>query len=127
MPSARTRLGARGEASAATDLQERGYQVLGRNYRTRYGEVDLVARDGESIVFVEVRTRRSSAYGLPEESVTARKTQRLVVVAQQYLQEHGLELVPWRVDLVAVSIEGDRTTLEHIRGIAVEEPGPRGM
>ena len=72
MPSARSRLGAQGERIAAAHLETCGLVVSERNYRTRYGEIDLIARDGEQIVFTEVRTRRSTAYGTPEESLTPR-------------------------------------------------------
>ena len=122
MPSPRTRLGDWGERHAEAHLAAQGMRVLDRNFRTRYGEVDLVARDGEEIVFVEVRTRRSRSYGTPEESVTAAKRRRLALAAQQYLQERGLDGQPWRVDLVAVHLSGDTPSVNHLRGIEVEEP-----
>ena len=73
-----------------------------------------MARDGETVVFVEVRTRRSRSYGAPEESITAAKARRLIATAETYLQEHDLGGDPWRIDLVAVEqVQGQR----HIRHI----------
>ena len=102
---------------AARYLEAHGYHILTRNFRTRYGEVDLVARHDDAIVFVEVRTRRGHAFGTPEESVTARKRQRLVAAAQQYLQDHTLEHLPWRVDLVSISLGSPEASVSHLQGI----------
>ena len=107
MPSPRSRLGAQGERIAAAHLDSRGLVAEARNYRTRFGEIDIVARDGEETVFVEVRTKRSAAYGTPEESLTLRKQARLVKAAQEYLAERGRANSPWRVDLVAITLQSD--------------------
>ena len=119
MPSERTRLGNQGEEMAAQYLLAEGLEVLERNFRTRYGEVDLVARDGPAIVFVEVRTRRSATFGTPEESVTVRKRQKVVLAAQQYLQDHGLDQAEWRVDVVAIRLGGSEPTINHVQGIEI--------
>ena len=105
-------------------LEARGYQIVDRNFMTRYGEVDLVARHDSSIVFVEVLTRRSHAAGRPEESLTHRKKQRLVAAAQQYLQDHGLEHLPWRIDLVAILARGGGTKVTHHLDIVTEQATP---
>lgn len=97
----RQRTGQRGEAVARAFLERRGYQVIATNYRSPWGEVDIVARDGPTLAFVEVKARRSTSFGSAVEAVTARKAQRLVATAQHYLAERGLD-VPWRVDLVAI-------------------------
>ena len=107
MPSPRSRLGTQGERIAAAHLESLGLVIETRNYRTRFGEVDIVARDGEETVFVEVRTKRSTAYGTPEESLTPRKQARLVKAAEQYLAERGLAGTSWRVDLVAITLQPD--------------------
>ena len=107
MPSARSRLGAQGERIAAAHLESLGLVIEERNYRTRFGEIDLVAQDGTETVFVEVRTKRSTAYGTPEESITLRKQARLVRTAEQYLAEHGRAGSSWRVDLVAITLQPD--------------------
>ena len=98
-------LGRKGEEAAARHLASLGYTIRARNVRTPYGEVDLIAVRGESTVFVEVKTRRSRTYGLPEEGVTARKRRRLTASAQYYLQDHGLSATPWRIDVVAVECD----------------------
>ena len=102
MQSDKKRLGAWGERAAADHLERLGYAILGRNYRCPIGEIDIVARHGEHLVFVEVRTRRSHALGTPEESITPSKRQRLIDLAQTYLQGHELTASPWRIDIVAV-------------------------
>ena len=122
MPSPRSKLGAQGERIAAAHLESLGLVIEMRNYRTRFGEIDLVARDGEETVFVEVRTKRSAAYGTPEESLTRRKQARLVKAAQGYLAEHGRANAPWRVDLVAITLQSDGPAhIAHIES-AVEAP-----
>jgi putative endonuclease len=120
MPTARTHLGTKGEDIAAAYLQQQGHLLLERNFRTRYGEVDLVTRHGDAIVFVEVRTRRTATYGTPEESVTARKGQRLVLAAQQYLQDNSMEQAHWRIDLVSVRMQGGQPKVTHLHNVVSE-------
>lgn len=100
----RLRLGQRGEQLAARHLAACGYQILAHNYRWRAGEIDLVARHNATLVFVEVRTRSSTTFGVPEESLTPRKRRHLITTAQHYLQAHALEEVNWRIDFVAVEL-----------------------
>ena len=97
-------LGRHGEEMAARHLAAKGYQVIARNWRCEVGEIDLVARDGEDLAFVEVRTRRGRALGSPEESITAAKQARLVDLAEAYVQA---EAWPggWRIDVVAVEMD----------------------
>lgn len=101
----RRRLGQWGENYAASHLEANGYHIIERNWRCREGEVDLVARDGETLVFVEVKTRRGDAYGTPEEALTPRKAEKLLALGQQYVYEHALDNVNWRIDLVAVELD----------------------
>ena len=98
-------------------LQELGYTILDTNYRCRWGEVDIVAHDGDDIVFVEVRTRSSAQFGTPEESITGAKTQRLVATAQEYLQSKQLDSTNWRIDLVAVRMRsnGQLQCIDHLK------------
>jgi putative endonuclease len=105
-PSSRQRTGARGEDLAAVALQERGYSLLVRNYRCTSGEIDIVAMDGETLVFVEVRTRRSDAYGTPEESLTAAKRARMIACAESYVQANPFD-GNRRIDVVAVELATD--------------------
>jgi putative endonuclease len=103
MRGARKRLGQRGEELAAAQLEKRGYVVRERNWRCPAGEIDIVAQDGDCLVFVEVRTRRGREYGTPEESVTPAKQAKLVELAQTYLQEFDWD-GDWRIDVVAVEM-----------------------
>ena len=105
MTTPRSRLGHWGESHARRYLEGKGYTVSATNYRCRWGEVDIVAQHGEEIVFIEVRTRRGVAFGTPEESVTATKSQRLAATAQHYLENSGLEQSQWRVDLVSIHLD----------------------
>lgn len=107
MSLARVRLGQRGEQLAAERLAALGYDIVERNYRCPYGELDLVARQGETWVFVEVRTRRGARFGTPEESFTPRKRAHLIGAAQHYLQAHALGEESWRIDAVAVALSAD--------------------
>lgn len=116
MADDRKALGKWGEGLAARYLEEQGYQIVARNWRTRQGELDLVAQAGEMLVFVEVKTRRGRAAGTPEEGVTQRKGRQLLELAQAYLLAHELEDVEWRIDVVAVELDGHGRLLrcEHI-------------
>jgi putative endonuclease len=99
-------LGRRGEDIAVAYLRRQGYRVLDRNWRCPAGELDVVAREGETLAFVEVRTRRGERFGTPEESITPAKGAKLLELAKTYLQEGGLTDQNWRIDVVAVELEG---------------------
>ncbi len=101
----RQKLGQRGEEIAAGYLQAEGYIILARNWRCPVGELDIVAREGETLVFVEVRTRRGNRFGTAEESITPAKQAKLVELAQTYLQEACLTDQNWRIDVMAVDID----------------------
>ena len=100
----RKRLGNAGERLAAERLRQAGYVVRALNYRCRAGEIDIVAEEAGDLVFVEVKTRRGDAYGLPEEAVTPAKQRKLIAAAQTYLEAHGCADASWRVDVVAVAL-----------------------
>jgi putative endonuclease len=112
----RKQLGRWGEDLAANHLTSAGCTILARNWRTRHGEIDIIARDGESIAFVEVKTRRGTQFGLPEEALTPAKATRLTKLAQAYISEHELYETDWRIDLIAVQLDsrGRLLRLEHI-------------
>lgn len=97
-------LGRHGEDLAARHLAARGYDIIARNWRCEVGEIDLVARDGAGLVFVEVRTRRGRALGSPEESITAAKQARLIDLAEAYVQAEHWD-GSWRIDVVAVEMD----------------------
>ena len=115
-PAPRQRLGRWGEGVAATHLTALGYTIVARNWRCAAGEIDLVARDGETLVFVEVKTRRGRAYGAPEEALTPRKAQKLLQLGAHYCDAHELSDVNWRIDLVAIELDARGLLLrcEHI-------------
>jgi len=110
-------LGNRGERLAAKFLRRQGLRILARQYSSPMGEIDLVALDGESIVFVEVKTRRSEAAGHPAEAVTLEKQKRLTRTALSYLKRYGLLERRARFDVVAIlwSQEDSRPRVEHFR------------
>jgi len=98
----RISLGARGEDLAVAHLRRHGWNVLQRNYRLRSGEIDIIARDGETLVFVEVKTRRSLRFGAPAAAVTPRKQARLGRLAQEYLARNKLGETASRFDVISV-------------------------
>lgn len=96
-------LGSVGESLACRELQRRGYAILAKRYRSRFGEIDLIARDGETIAFVEVKARTSAAFGHPAEAVTWQKQRRLGLAALDYLVRCGLEGSHCRFDIVSIT------------------------
>ncbi len=108
MAEARKRTGDLGEKLARQYLARNGYEILEQNYRCSIGEIDIVARDGNSLTFVEVRTKRSKQFGTPEESVTPAKQAKLIELAQTYLQKHEITSEDWRIDVVAVELKKDK-------------------
>lgn len=99
-------LGKRGEEIAVHELERRGYAILARRYRTRYGEIDIVARDAETTVFVEVKARATCEFGTAAEAVTPWKQRRLARMASDYIARHGLDRRPCRFDVVAIDDAG---------------------
>lgn len=93
--------GAWGETQAAAYLEKHGLQILARNYRTSKGELDIIARDGDALVFIEVKTRKNLDFGYPEEAVTPTKIGHLLEAAESYLLGH-LEEQSWRLDVIAI-------------------------
>lgn len=112
----RKEIGAIGEKLAADYLKKRGYKIIQRNFRCREGEIDIIAQKGEYLVFVEVRTKRNNAFGTPEESVNLSKREKLISLANAYLQ--ACDKLPdfWRIDVVAVELGPNNrvSRLEHI-------------
>jgi putative endonuclease len=95
-------IGKWGEGVAEQFLQQKGYEILQRNVRSSYGELDIVARCGAMIVFVEVKTRTSTSFGLPEISVSPRKIRHLIESAQAFMQLYPGPEEAWRVDVIAI-------------------------
>ncbi|MGY2085622.1 YraN family protein [Blastococcus sp. SYSU DS0539] len=104
-------LGARGERIAVAYLTDSGLRVLDRNWRCREGELDVVARDRDALVFCEVKTRRGTGYGHPVEAVTPAKQRRLRVLAQRWLAAHDEHAPEVRFDVVGVLVRPGRPAL----------------
>jgi putative endonuclease len=111
----RRELGRRGEALAEAFLRARGYAIVGRNFRCRAGEIDLVALDGPVLVFVEVRSCRGDRAGTPLESVDARKRAQLARVARHFLAARGWHDREARFDVVGIRFDADPPAVEHVR------------
>jgi len=108
-------LGDWGETYAVKYLEGKGYQILARNVRTPYGEIDIVAKELDQIIFVEVKTRTSRQFGYPEDAITESKITHLIESAEFYLQEHPDINVDWRIDVIAIQVDQQRNspTLAH--------------
>lgn len=101
----RSTLGAFGESWAAGYLTRLGYRIVERNVRYRRGEIDIVAWHGETLVFVEVKCRRGSAFGTPEASITGRRYSHLALAIEEYLQRRSLEPEDYRIDVVSICVD----------------------
>ena len=112
----RQTIGREAENRAAAALQHAGLTVVARNVRLTGGEIDLVCRDGDVWVFVEVKARRPGWDGSPGAAVSGLKQRRIARVAQGYLKWRGLRDVRCRFDVVEVTLDGDRSALRHLRG-----------
>lgn len=101
----RINTGRLGEELARNFLKKRGFRILESNYRCPEGEIDIIARHNDCLVFVEVRSKTSREFGSPEESVTQAKKRRMITTAQHYRQSHDKTLPLWRIDFVAVELD----------------------
>jgi putative endonuclease len=116
-PDARDALGRRGEAEAEKHLRGLGYRIVGRRERVLRGDIDLVALDGRTVVFVEVRSRSDTTHGHPAETVGTRKQRRIAELATAYIRRHRLEDCQVRIDVVTVTFgpPGERPVVEHFQ------------
>lgn len=112
--SRRKQTGQQGETLAVTYLTKKGYTVLDRNWRCAGGELDIVAEDVATLVFIEVRTRRGQRFGRAEESITPAKQTRLIELAHAYLQEKSPLHSSWRIDVIAVQLDAVPPQINHI-------------
>ena len=108
--SSRASLGRWGERQALLYLEAEGYGIVAANFRCRAGELDIVAIEGDELVFVEVKTWRGDAFGRAEESISPVRAERLAAVAEEFLQSRSAfpydSETPWRIDLVCVNLDG---------------------
>ena len=117
----RRRRGQIGEEAAVAVLQQAGYAVLERNVRCGRVELDVVAISGDGIAFVEVKARWGDAFGAPEEAITPTKRRNLIRAAERYLRDHSLEGQPWRIDVLALRLAGQRLLRYELFRDAVED------
>ncbi len=96
-----------GEEAAVITLKKQGYKIIERNYRTKMGEIDIIARDGEYTVFVEVRLRKSNAFGTPADTIDERKQQKIIKTAQLYAVKNDIYDTPMRFDAVLINADTD--------------------
>ena len=115
MSGARMTLGKSGEDLACRELERRGYAIVARRFRVRSGELDIVARDGAVMVFVEVKTRAGRRFGTAAEAVTAAKQRRIARLAHEYLLRHRMSDCPCRFDVVSVHVDAGTPAVEIIR------------
>jgi putative endonuclease len=111
----RKTIGARGEEIAAGFLEKQNFRIIQRNFRCRCGEVDIIARDGGTLVFVEVKTRRNASYGLPQLAVTPFKQRQISKAALTYLSKNGLMKEDARFDVISVLLLDSSPVIDHIR------------
>lgn len=127
MTTPRKSLGDFGETYAVAHLTRSGYRVIGTKVRLDRGEVDIVAWDGGTLTFIEVRTRRGRRFGLPEESINHRKAQRMARLAYQYMAANHLAPASWRIDVVALEVApSGRVSRVNVIKSAVGEGGATG-
>jgi len=106
--------GMQGQQDAENFLLKKGYQTLERNYRTRTGEIDLIARHGDYIVFIEVKCRSGVGYGYPRESVGVAKQRRIIKTAMHYIAARGLDNQDFRFDVMEVFAYSEQVQINHI-------------
>jgi putative endonuclease len=107
-------LGKEGEALAVRFLRKQGFRIVGKNYRTPFGEIDIVAEDGGVLVFVEVKTRSGDAFGSPFEAVDQRKREKIKKVALCYMKKIKKEPQA-RFDVLSIDVQGGREKIDHIK------------
>ena len=112
MSQARIALGKTGEDLACAALEARGYEIIERRYRQRAGEIDIIARDGPTLVFVEVKARESHEFGDAAEAVTRFKRRRLTQLALEYMARQHVSDCPCRFDVVAIHFDAGRASIE---------------
>lgn len=119
MKNYRQKLGAKGEKMAAEYLVKNGYLIIDRNFRTREGEIDLIAEKNEELVFIEVKSRSSLTFGSPEEAVNEKKQQKIMAVINRYLEKKGLNTAKWRLEIITLFLDRKkhRLSLRHLKNL----------
>ena len=110
-------LGKYGEDLAAKYLEDRGYCIVARNWRTSAGEIDLIARQNQKLIFVEVKTRNGSGYGHPFEAITPLKVSRMRKLVAEWCRDHEVSGVKVRLDAIAVLVNQGKVAIEHLKQV----------
>jgi len=103
----RKEIGVIGEKLARGFIKKKGYRIRETNFRCRHGEIDIIAQKKDCLIFIEVRTKSGSAFGTPEESITATKKKKLVSTALAYIQSHNELPAQWRIDFIAIEMNNN--------------------
>jgi len=115
MRNSRRKFGEKSESIAASYLKKQGYKIIEQNYRTKLGEIDIIAKDKDTIAFVEVKARRSGQFGNPKWAVTPKKQRKISMVALQYLKTNGQSNVKARFDVVSIISSHDNPNIEIVK------------
>lgn len=110
-------IGARGEQIATDFLKRNGYDIVARNFRTRYGEIDIVAKEKSTIVFVEVKTRSTVHFGTPEEAITRDKQGKLRLMVEYFLSKSNAPHENYRIDSIGIIMEDGKAKLKHMKNV----------
>ena len=111
------KIGDAGEDAAAEYVKRRGMRILERNYHSRHGEIDLIAQDGKTTVFLEVKTRQGQRFGPPEEAITPAKMRAMIYTATCYAKQKGLLEQPMRFDVAAVRMNQGECTIDYYENV----------
>ena len=114
-------IGKTGEKQAARYLESNGISILTMNYYTPYGEIDIIGKKGDLLIFCEVKTRTSQKFGFPEESITAKKKNALINSSLFYLQKHDLLDSSWRIDVISILKKGHTAQYDWIKNAVTGE------
>ena len=119
----RERVGHVGEAAAVKHLEEQGLRILAKDWRSRVGQADIIAEDGNTVVLVEVKARRGSAFGPPQEAVDARKQRKLRTLLEVYRAQAHKRDQPCRIDVIALMLDNELgvTKVEHVKNAVEDE------
>lgn len=119
MNDSRQKLGDLGEEIAVNYLKKKGYKILERQYKSRYGEIDIIAEHKKTLVLVEVKTRRSENFGLPEEAVTERKLEKIISTGNIYQEKQKRQFESIQVDVVSIILDKDNKhqDLKHLTNV----------
>ena len=117
----KSKVGSAGEKLACKFLEEQGLKIIERNCRTRFGEIDIIASDGDIFFFVEVKTKSSKYFGEPFEMVNQKKKRKLIRLCQSFLQSKEICDPPFRIDIISVMIDGEKAKIRHYKNAIVKD------